>query len=167
MCYMKKWPSRMQGQFYFSKSGRVGKEHGLHPGSEGGVAGARPTIDKCGLANVKFPTLEMELHPNLRNNNLHSVTQSLISSNLRERMLVVQISLLVITLLSLISSWILLLMQTTKEVNPHPCIASCVNMWSVIFLFLFFSFCHLLNVGACICHITMEDQVEWTTCTTP
>ena len=47
---------------------------------------------------------------------------------------------------------------TTKEVNPHPCIAPCINMWSVTFLFF-----HLLNVGACICHIARESQVEWTT----
>src|SRR6202048_2861463 len=29
----------------------------------------------------------------------------------------------------------------------------------LILLFL----CHLLNVGACICHITREGQVKWTT----
>jgi hypothetical protein len=33
-------------------------------------------------------------------------------------------------------------------------------MWSVTF---FFFLCHLLNVGACICHIAWEGQVEWTT----
>jgi hypothetical protein len=101
MCYMNKWPSRMQEQFYFSESGRVGKEHGLHSGSEGGVAGVGPTLGRCGLANLILPTLKMELHPNLRNNNLHSVTHSLISRNPRERMLVVQISLLIVTFLSL------------------------------------------------------------------
>ena len=36
-------------------------------------------------------------------------------------------------------------MQTTKEVNPHPRIAPCVNMCSVTFLFLFFFLCHLLE----------------------
>ena len=75
-------------------------------------------------------------------------------------MFVVQISLLVVTFLSLISQNLSLL-QTTNEVNPHPHIAPCVNMWSVIFLF-FFS-CHLLNVGACVYHIVREGQVEWTT----
>jgi hypothetical protein len=30
------------------------------------------------------------------------------------------------------------LMQTTQEVNPHPRIAPCVNMWSVTFS-LFYS----------------------------
>jgi hypothetical protein len=65
-------------------------------------------------------------------------------------MFVVQISLLIVTFLSLISS-ILSLMQTTKEVNSHPRIAPCVNMWSVFFFFFFF--CHLLNVGTCIRHV--------------
>ena len=71
-------------------------------------------------------------------------------------MFVVQISILIVTFLSLIPR-ILSLMQTTKEVNQHPRIAPCVNMWSVFFL------CHLLNVGACICHIAQEGHVEWTT----
>ena len=50
-------------------------------------------------------------------------------------------------------------MQTTKEVNPHPLIAPCVNMWSVFFFFFF----RLLNIGACVRHIAREGQVEWTT----
>ena len=79
------------------------------------------------------------------------------SRNPGEQMFIVQISLLIATFLSLISRN-LSIMQTTKEVNPHPHIASCVNMWSVTFL------CgHLLNVGAYIRHITQEGQVEWTT----
>ena len=77
-------------------------------------------------------------------------------------MFVVQISLLIVTFLSLISQN-LSLMQITKEINPHPRIAPCVNMWSVTFLFLFFFFCHLLNVGACVYHIAREGEVEWTT----
>ena len=76
-------------------------------------------------------------------------------------MFVVQISLLIVTFLSLISR-ILSLMQTTKEVYPHPCIAPCVNVWSATFFFFFF-LCHLLIVGACICHIAWEGQVKWTT----
>ena len=51
-------------------------------------------------------------------------------------------SLLIVTFLSLISQ-VLSLMQTTKEVNPHPHIAPRVHMWSV-FLFCFF-LCHYLN----------------------
>ena len=93
--------------------------------------------------------------------NLHNVTHFLISRNPRERMFVVQISLLIVTFLSLISRN-LSLMQTTQEVNPHPRIMPCVNMWSVTFLFFFF-LCCLLNVGACIRHIAGEGQVKWTT----
>ena len=69
-------------------------------------------------------------------------------------MFVVQISLLIVTFLSLISQN-LSLPQITKEVNPRPRIAPCVNMWSVTFFL-----CHLLNVGACIHHTTLEGQVE-------
>ena len=106
------------------------------------------------------------LHPKVRTINPHNVTHSLISPNPRERMFVVQVSLLIIVqFLSLISQN-LSLMQTTKEVHPHPRIATCVNMWSVIFLFflfLFFFFLyHLLDVGACVGHIAREGQVEWT-----
>ena len=42
MGYMDKRPSRMQVQFYFSKSGRVGRKHELLPGSEGGVPRVGP-----------------------------------------------------------------------------------------------------------------------------
>ena len=48
------------------------------------------------------------------------------------------------------------LMQTIQEVDPHPHIAPCVNMWGVTFLFLFCFFlclCDLSIGGACICHI--------------
>ena len=71
-----------------------------------------------------------------------------------ERMFVVQISLCIVTFLSL-TSQNLSMMQTTKEVNLQPRIAPHVNMWSVFFFF----FCHLLNVGACICHIT--GKAKW------
>ena len=102
------------------------------------------------------------IHPKVCSINLHNVAHSLVSRNPRERMFVAQTSLLTVTFLSLISR-ILSLMQTTKEVNPHPRIAPSVNMWSVTFLFFFFFLCHLLNGGACICHVTQEGQVEWTT----
>ena len=109
-------------------------------------------------------SLRFSVHPKLRNSNLHNITHFLISQNPRERMFVVQISLFLVTFLSLMSQ-ILSLMQTIKEVNPHPCIAPSVNMWSVTFLgFLLFLFlCHLLNVGARIWHIAREGQMEWTT----
>ena len=99
------------------------------------------------------------LHPKLRNINLHNVTHSLMSRNPRERMFVVKISLLIVTFLSLISLNSSL-KQTIKEVNPHSHIAPRVNMWSVFFYFFFL--CHLLNVGACVCHIAREGQVDHT-----
>jgi hypothetical protein len=104
------------------------------------------------------------LYPKLRNTNLHNVTHSLISRNPREGMDVIQISLHIVTFLSLISQN-LSSMQIIKEVNPHPCIAPCVNTWSFTFFFFFFFFFlyHMLNVGACDRHITREGQVEWTT----
>ena len=94
-----------------------------------------------------------QIHPKLHNINFHNVTHSLISQNLKERMFVVQISLLIVTFLSLISRN-LSLMQIVQA-YPHPCIAPCVNMWSVFFFFFFF---HLLNVGACVHHIAREGQ---------
>jgi hypothetical protein len=100
------------------------------------------------------------IHPKLCNINFHNVTHSLISWNPREEMFVVQTSLLNVTFPSLIS-WNLTLMQTTKEVNPHPRIVPCVNLWSVTFLFLslfFFFLCHLLNIGTCIRYIAWEGQ---------
>ena len=98
------------------------------------------------------------VHPKLYNINSYNITRSLISQNPRKQMFVVQIAILIVTFLSLISqnlSW----MQNIKEVNPHPRMMPCVNMW-IIFFFFFF---HLLNVGACIRHIAQEGQAEWTT----
>ena len=85
------------------------------------------------------------IHPKLGNINLHHITHSIISRNPRKRMFVVQISLLIVTFLSLISQN-LSLMQTTKQVNPHTHSAPCVDMWSVNFLFFFFFLlCHLFE----------------------
>ena len=70
---------------------------------------------------------ERELHPELCNTNLQNITHSLLSQNPRKWMFVVQILLLIVTFLSLLSQ-IISLMQSTKEVNPHPRIAPCVNM---------------------------------------
>ena len=105
------------------------------------------------LTNLDFSfylikiTIFGHIHPKLRNINLHNITHSLISQNPREWVLVVRISLLIVTFLSLITQS-LSLMQTIKE----------IKLWSA-----FFFLCHLLNVGACICHIAWEGQVEWTT----
>ena len=82
--------------------------------------------------------LVLQLQPKLRNVNLHNITHSIISPNPRDRMVAVHISLLIVTFLSLVSR-IVSLMQTINEVNPHPRIASCANMWSVIFFFFSFS----------------------------
>ena len=119
------------------------------------------TLDKCTsrrgewctwfmqwLVHVVLINFIPQIHPRLRNINRHNVTHSLIFQNPRERMFVVQISLLVVTFLSLISQN-LPLMQTTQEVSPHPCIAPCVNMWGVTFLF-FFSLCHFVECW-CMC----------------
>ena len=91
-----------------------------------------------------------EVHPKLRNTNLHNVTHSLISRNPREQMFVVQISLLIVSFLSLIS-WILSLIQTTNEVNSHPGIAPCVNMWSVTFFILIHILILLMPLVECWC----------------
>ena len=105
-------------------------------------------MSQYSLVHFKFQTI-----------NLHNATCSLISRKPREWMFVLSpychISLSYITKFSL--------MQTTKEVNPHPRITPCFNMWSVFFFFFFF--CRLLNVGACVHHVAREGQVEWTTLT--
>ena len=105
-------------------------------------------------------TIHWKVQPKLRNINPHNVTHSLISRNPRER--IGQISLLIVIFLSFIS-WILSLVQTTKEVNPYRCIVSCVNIWSAFFFFFFCFLCHLLNVGACSRHIAREGEADWTT----
>jgi hypothetical protein len=69
-------------------------------------------------------------------------------------MLVVQILLLIVTFLSLVS-WNLSLLQTIQEVNPHPRIAPCVNMWSVFFFFFFFFF---LCLHA---YVTLYGKAKW------
>ena len=81
-----------------------------------------------------------QIHLKLRDIHPCNVTHSLTCQHPRERMFLVQISLLIVTFLSLMSR-VLPLVQTIIEVNPHPHIVPCVNMWSVFF---FFS-CHLLN----------------------
>jgi hypothetical protein len=96
------------------------------------------------------------LHPKLRNINPLNVTHFLISR--RERIFEVRISLLIVTFLSLIS-WNLSLMQTTKEVNPHPHIAPCVNMWSVTFFIFFWWMCrpHRLGRPSGVDHTSVGD----------
>jgi hypothetical protein len=96
-------------------------------------------------------------HPKLHNINHHNVTHSLISREPREWMFVVQISLLIVTFLSLISQ-ILSLMQTTKEANPHPCIAPCVNMWSITYFSSSYATTRWMLVHA---YATLPEKVKW------
>jgi hypothetical protein len=63
--------------------------------------------------------LSKVIHPNLHNINLHNVTHSLISWSPGECICVVQISILIVTLLSLISHHLSLL-QITQEVWSRP-----------------------------------------------
>ena len=101
------------------------------------------------------------VHPKLHNINPHNVSHSLISWNPREQMLVVQISFLMVMFLSLIS-WMLSLMEPIKEVNPHPHIAPCVNMWSVTFLFFFsFSFSYATCWMLVHAYATSSGKVKW------
>jgi hypothetical protein len=93
------------------------------------------------------------LHPKLCNIDFHNVAHFLVSWNSRERIFCSSNFTPYCHIFSLIS-WNLSLMQTIKEVNPHPYIAPCVDMWSVTFFFFFL--CHLLYVGACVCHIAQE-----------
>ena len=59
------------------------------------------------------------VHPKLCNINPHNVTQSLISLNPRERMFVIQISLLIVTVLSLISR-IFVIYANHQRSQPTP-----------------------------------------------
>jgi hypothetical protein len=94
---------------------------------------SRPELESLNFSNSTtpvhlYPVIDFPwVHPKLRNTNLHNVTHSLISRTPRERMFVVQISLLIVTFLSLISRNLSLL-QTTKVVDPHPRITPCVNI---------------------------------------
>jgi hypothetical protein len=90
----------------------------------------------------------------------HNVTHSLISQNPTERTFIVQISLLIVTFLSLLSQNLssMQIKPPKKSTQPH-----CTMRQHVEFFFFFFFFFYLLlNVGACVRHITWEGQVEWT-----
>ena len=67
-----------------------------------GVINPSVTLARCFFSNVFLEPVSL-VHPKLCNINLHNVTRSLIPQNPRERMFVVQISLLIVTSLSLIS----------------------------------------------------------------
>ena len=101
--------------------------------------------------------LHFVTHLELHNNNFHNDTHSPISQNPREGMFVVKSHSLLSHFSPLYHKYCHYY-KPPKKVNPHPRIAPCVNMWS---FFFFFFFWHLLNVGACICHITQEGQLDW------
>ena len=65
-------------------------------------------------------------------------------------MFVVQVSLLTDTFFVLISQ-ILSVMQTTKEVNPHPHIALCVNQYMKCHFFPIFFYFFLMLLVECWC----------------
>jgi hypothetical protein len=113
-------------------------------------------MHQCLSVIVLFFFNAIQVHPKLRNINFHNATHSLISRNPRERMFVVQISLFIVTFSPYITKFVINANHKRSQLL-HPRIAPCVNMWSATFL------CHLLNVGACICHIVHEGKVEWTT----
>ena len=105
-------------------------------------------------------SMEIYIHPKLYN-----ITRSLISGNPRERMCVVHISLLTVTLLSLISRIFIDANHRRSRPTPsHYTMCQYVEYHLLLLLLLLF-WCHLLNVGACICHIAREGHMEWTTLT--
>jgi hypothetical protein len=66
-------------------------------------------------------SVDLLLHPNLRDINPHNVTHSLISWNPRERMFVDQISLLIVTFLSLLSQNLWLMQTIRSQPTPSHC----------------------------------------------
>ena len=76
-------------------------------------------------------------------------------------MFLVQISLLIVTFLSLIS-WVFPLLQTTMEVNPHPRIVPCVNVWECLFLILIVLL-FLMSLFELLVHgyVTLLGKAKW------
>jgi hypothetical protein len=75
------------------------------------------------------------VHPKLRNINLHNVTHSLISRMHRERMFVVQISLLIVTFLSHISQNVTNANHPRSQPTPSHC-AMCQHVECLLLLLL-------------------------------
>ena len=99
-----------------------------------------------------WPQFGLPIHAKLRDINLHNVTYSLISRNPKKWMFVVQISLLIVTFLSLVpQNFVNNVNYQRSQPTPSHCGRS------------IFFFCHLLTVGACVRHIAQEGQVEWIT----
>ena len=101
------------------------------------------------LVTLHHGSLQLVQHK-LHNINPYNTTHSLISRNPKERMPVVQISLLIVTFLSLISQICHVCKPPKKQPTPSHC-AMCQYVEShLLILILLFFRCHLLNVGACI-----------------
>ena len=76
------------------------------------------------------------VHPKLLDVNLQNVTHSLISQNPRERMFLVQFSLLIVTILSLISRTFPIKCKSSKMSSHTLALRAHVNMWIVFFFFI-------------------------------
>ena len=106
------------------------------------------------------------IHPKLRNINLHNITHSIISPNPRDAR---SSNITPYCHISLPYITNFVIKANHQRSQPSHC-AMCqhvechilIIIISIILLFFFFFLHKLLNIGACICHITREGQVEWT-----
>ena len=77
-------------------------------------------------ASYRCTSWVWDTHSKLRDINLHHVTHSLISRNLREQMFIVRISLLIVTFLSFISRSLVTIVKLSEKSNPtHSHCAMC------------------------------------------
>ena len=118
-----------------------------------------PIVDPPPLSPVR--STPILLHPILRNINLHNITHSLISRNSRERMFVVQISLLIVTFLSPnISNFVINANHQRSQPTPLHC-AMCqyveCHFLIVILLLSSYATCWML-VHA---YAALPGRVKW------
>ena len=95
------------------------------------------------------------IHPKLRNINLHNITHSLISQNLKDQMFVIQISLLIVTFLSLVS-WFCHYCKPTKK-STHTLALCRVSICAVSSSSSSYATCWLL-VHA---YVTSPGKAKW------
>ena len=95
------------------------------------------------------------IHPKLCNINARNVTHSLIFQNPRDLMFVVQISLLIVTFLSLILQN-LSLMQTIKEASPHRHVSICGVSPSYSYSYSYATCWMLVHA-----HVTSPGKAKW------
>ena len=76
---------------------------------------------------------------------------------------IVQISLLIVTFLSLVSHFFLGHLCKMSKKSTHTLALRHVECHLLVLILLLLMVPYLLNIGACICHIGQECQVEWTT----